>query len=156
MKNKFCDLTEKQISALKVPVDMQGLLFSPFQHNERNGYVWVPTEVFKEFTDVVTEHAQALSSKTSGFVVMEIFHDGGPDPFVCSAQGNICLEQLAAAQKDFRENLPDELERGEGIYTFSFYYDKGQYDDMGRCEIEPGWGFDFVSHAPFEAEEVTQ
>ncbi|MNG33709.1 hypothetical protein D3C84_1200240 [compost metagenome] len=65
-------------------------------------------------------------------------------------RGRICVEQLEAAQRDFRENLPDELEQGDGIYTFDFFYEKGQYDEFGRCEIAPGWGFDFVSYAAFE------
>lgn len=94
------------------------------------------------------------SFKIRGNVLMEIFHDGGPEPFVCAIHGCICLEQVEAAQKDFRENMPDKLDQGEGIYTFSFYYDSGQFDDYGRCEIAPGWGFDFVSYEAFEAEEV--
>jgi hypothetical protein len=94
------------------------------------------------------------SFKIRGEVLMEIFHDGGTEPFVCAIHGCICLEQVEAAQKDFRENMPDELDRGEGIYTFSFYYDRGQYDGYGRCEIAAGWGFDFVSFKAFEDEEV--
>jgi|GEM_PF-1081656 len=92
------------------------------------------------------------SFKIRGEVLMEILHDGGPEPFVCAVHGCICLEQLEAAQTDFRENMPDELDRGEGIYTFSFYYDRGQYDEYGRCEIASGWGFDFVSYQEFELE----
>lgn len=95
------------------------------------------------------------SFKIRGEVLMEIFHDGGPEPFVCAIHGCICLEQVEAAQKDFRENMPDELDRGEGIYTFSFYYDRGQYDGYGRCEIAAGWGFDFVSFKAFEDQEVS-
>lgn len=94
------------------------------------------------------------SFKIRGPVLMEIFHDGGPEPFVCAIHGCICLEQVEAAQTDFRENMPDELDQGEGIYTFSFYYDNGQYDGYGRCEIAAGWGFDFVSYKAFEDEEV--
>lgn len=109
--------------------------------------------------DMTTAAAQGFrdgveSFKIRGNVLMEIFHDGGPEPFVCAIHGCICLEQVEAAQTDFRENMPDELDQGEGIYTFSFYYDNGQYDGYGRCEIAAGWGFDFVSYKAFEADEV--
>lgn len=93
----------------------------------------------------------AFSADGKRNVLAEVFFQKGDEPFICAVRGRICVEQLEAAQRDFRENLPDELEQGDGIYTFDFFYEKGQYDDMGRCEIAPGWGFDFVSYAAFEA-----
>jgi ribosomal protein L37AE/L43A len=93
----------------------------------------------------------AFSEDGKRNVLAEVFFQKGDDPFICAVRGRICVEQLEAAQRDFRENLPDELEQGDGIYTFDFFYEKGQYDDFGRCEIAPGWGFDFVSYAAFEA-----
>jgi hypothetical protein len=83
-------------------------------------------------------------------VLAEVFFQQGDEPFICAVRGRICVEQLEAAQHDFRENLPDVLEQGDGIYTFDFFYEKGEYDEWGRCEIAPGWGFDFVSFAAFE------
>lgn len=93
----------------------------------------------------------AFSEDGKRNVLAEVFFQQGDDPFICAVRGRICVEQLEAAQRDFRENLPDELEQGDGIYTFDFVYEKGQYDEFGRCEIAPGWGFDFVSFAAFEA-----
>lgn len=87
-------------------------------------------------------------------VRMDVFYMLGDDPFICAINGRICLEQIEEAQKDFNENIPDELEQGDGIYTFDFFYEKGQYDEYGRCEIAPGWGFDFVSYDPFDHEEI--
>lgn len=95
----------------------------------------------------------AFSADGKRNVLAEVFFQKGDDPFICAVRGRICVEQLEAAQRDFRENLPDELEQGDGIYTFDFFYEEGQYDDWGRCEIAPGWGFDFVSYAPFEADD---
>lgn len=96
----------------------------------------------------------AFSADGMRNVLAEVFFQQGDDTFICAVRGRICVEQLEAAQRDFRENLPDELEKGDGIYTFDFFYEKGQYDEWGRCEIAPGWGFDFVSYKAFEAEEV--
>jgi hypothetical protein len=96
---------------------------------------------------------KAFSEYGNRSVLAEVFFQQGDEPFICAVRGRICVEQLEAAQRDFRENLPDELERGDGIYTFDFYYEKGQYDEWGRCEIAPGWGFDFVSYAAFEADD---
>jgi hypothetical protein len=93
----------------------------------------------------------AFSEDGKRNVLAEVFFQKGDDPFICAVRGRICVEQLEAAQRDFRENLPDELEQGDGIYTFDFFFEKGQYDEFGRCEIAPGWGFDFVSYAAFEA-----
>jgi predicted RNA-binding Zn-ribbon protein involved in translation (DUF1610 family) len=93
----------------------------------------------------------AFSADGNRNVLAEVFFQKGDDPFICAVRGRVCVEQLEAAQRDFRENLPDVLEQGDGIYTFDFFYEKGQYDDWGRCEIAPGWGFDFVSFAAFEA-----
>ncbi|MBU0792076.1 MAG: hypothetical protein KKC55_16635 [Gammaproteobacteria bacterium] len=93
----------------------------------------------------------AFSEDGKRNVLAEVFFQKGDDPFICAVRGRICVEQLEVAQRDFRENLPDELEQGDGIYTFDFFYEEGQYDELGRCEIAPGWGFDFVSYAEFEA-----
>ena len=95
----------------------------------------------------------AFSEDGKRNVLAEVFFQQGDDPFICAVRGRICVEQLEAAQRDFRENLPDELEQGDGIYTFDFFYEEGQYDEWGRCEIAPGWGFDFVSYAAFEDAE---
>lgn len=62
MKNDFCDLSNKEIRALKVTVNVSGLLLSPFQFNEQNGYILVPKETFKEMTDIITAYAQAVDS----------------------------------------------------------------------------------------------
>lgn len=63
MKNDFCDLPQQAIQALKVPDTVKGLLLSPFQWNEKNGYIMVPVDSFKDMTDAVTAHALALDAK---------------------------------------------------------------------------------------------
>lgn len=93
----------------------------------------------------------AFSEDGKRNVLAEVFFQQGDEPFICAVRGRICVEQLEAAQRDFRENLPKELEQGDGIYTFDFYFEEGQYGEYGMCEIAPGWGFDFVSYAAFEA-----
>lgn len=57
MKNEFCDLPQGEIFALEVSEDLKGLLLSPFQFNQHNGSVIVPTETFKEMIDVITEYS---------------------------------------------------------------------------------------------------
>ncbi|MDU8350930.1 hypothetical protein RYA05_03360 [Pseudomonas syringae pv. actinidiae] len=57
MKNDFCDLPQAEIFALDVPIDLKGLLLSPFQFNQQHGSVIVPTETFKEMIDVITEYS---------------------------------------------------------------------------------------------------
>lgn len=57
MKNNFCDLPQKQIQNLNIPVEIKGLLLSPFQFNDDGKWVRVPRETFKEFVDVVTAYA---------------------------------------------------------------------------------------------------
>lgn len=67
-KNKFCNLSHKEIRALQIPDPVKGLLLSPFHLNERNGYIMVPTEVFREMIDLITmyvqDHAQEVTLKT--------------------------------------------------------------------------------------------
>lgn len=63
MKNDFCDLPQQAIQALKVPDTVKGLLLSPFQWNEQNGYIMVPTDAFKDMTDAVTAHALELDAR---------------------------------------------------------------------------------------------
>lgn len=87
-----------------------------------------------------------------GNFIAEVFYLQGDEPFICSVIGRVCAEQLALAQKDFNENQPDVLDRGTGVYKFDFFYESGQYDGYGRCEIAPGWGFDFISFEKLEEE----
>lgn len=62
MKNSYCALSNKEISAL--PKRFQGFLLSPFQFNLCDGMVAVPEDTFKEMIDIITEYAaQAVSQK---------------------------------------------------------------------------------------------
>lgn len=64
MKNFYCQLPEKEITKLKIPDSLRGLLLSPFQFNlQSNGYVMVPEEAFKEMVEAVTAYAKILSEK---------------------------------------------------------------------------------------------
>ncbi|WP_449124747.1 hypothetical protein [Pseudomonas viridiflava] len=59
-KNDFCDMPHKDIRALKIPDTVMGFLLSPFHLNERDGYILVPKEAFKEMISLITAHAQAI------------------------------------------------------------------------------------------------
>lgn len=63
MKNDFCSLSQQAIQALKVSDNVKGLLLSPFQWNEQNGYIMVPLDAFKDMTDAITAHALELDAK---------------------------------------------------------------------------------------------
>lgn len=39
-----------------------------------------------------------------------------------------------------------------GKYKISATYDRGDYDDLGRCEVEPYWVFDIQSFEPMPEE----
>lgn len=59
----FCDLPHKEIRALQIPDTVAGFLLSPFHLNERDGYILVPKEAFKEMIDPITAHAQAIHAE---------------------------------------------------------------------------------------------
>lgn len=61
--NEFCDLSHKEIRALQIPDTVAGFLLSPFHLNERDGYILVPTEAFKEMIDLITAHAQVIHAE---------------------------------------------------------------------------------------------
>jgi hypothetical protein len=66
MKNDFCDMTQDEIQGLNVPNRMKGLLLSGFQHNrDGRGYVMVPEDTFKEFTDCTAGYLKMLSDRNS-------------------------------------------------------------------------------------------
>lgn len=147
-------LTKKdwEIIGLKATVAQQAQMIEHLRGG-LTGYTAV--DMTTAAADGFRDGLAAFSADGKRNVLAEVFFQQGDDPFISAVRGRICVEQLEAAQRDFRENLPDELEQGDGIYTFDFYYEKGQYDEWGRCEIAPGWGFDFVSYKAFEAEEAT-
>ena len=64
MKNNFCRLIEPELKKLDadVPLDLMGMLWSPFHMTERNGYIHVPVESFQEITNFLTDHALHLSA----------------------------------------------------------------------------------------------
>ena len=66
MKNDFCDLPQDEIHKLKIPMEMRGLLLSPFQFNDDGKWVSVPRETFKQFVDVVAAHAIMISANDQG------------------------------------------------------------------------------------------
>lgn len=63
MKNDYCSLPQQAIQDLKVSDDVKGVLLSPFQWNERNGYIMVPLDTFKDMTDAITAYALELDAK---------------------------------------------------------------------------------------------
>ncbi|HBP1342002.1 TPA: hypothetical protein L5T32_004346 [Pseudomonas aeruginosa] len=64
MKNDFCDLPQGEIHALQIPDTVKGFLLSPFQFSQQNGFVYVPTEAFKEMIDLITAHAKVMDART--------------------------------------------------------------------------------------------
>lgn len=64
MRNNFCRLVEPELKKLDadVPLDLMGMLWSPFHMTERNGYIHVPVESFQEITNFLTDHALHLAA----------------------------------------------------------------------------------------------
>jgi hypothetical protein len=64
MRNNFCRLIEPELKKLDadVPLDLMGMLWSPFHMTERNGYIHVPVESFQETTNFLTDHALHLAA----------------------------------------------------------------------------------------------
>lgn len=64
MRNNFCRLIEPELKKLDadVPLDLMGMLWSPFHMAERNGYIHVPVESFQEITNFLTDHALHLAA----------------------------------------------------------------------------------------------
>lgn len=48
---------------MQIPDTVAGFLLSPFHLNERDGYILVPKEAFKEMIDLITAHAQAIHAE---------------------------------------------------------------------------------------------
>ena len=64
MKNEFCELSKAEIRSL--PERYQGFFFSPFHLNQRDGYVLVPTDAFKDMIVLLAEAAQAAKAAEAG------------------------------------------------------------------------------------------
>jgi len=73
MKNDFCDLDETILREMEIPPLAIGLLTSPFQHNVEGGWVSIPLDTFKQFTDCVTAYVVAANPGQNAEV-----SDGGP------------------------------------------------------------------------------
>lgn len=62
MKNNFCEIPEHELNQMEIPTNAIGLLTSPFHLNKNGLFIMVPTETFKQFTDVVTAYVVEKNS----------------------------------------------------------------------------------------------
>ena len=66
MKNNYCPLSQQEIKELNIPPSLRGLLLSPFHMNDTGtGYIKVPLDSFKDFTEATTLYAQSISEKNN-------------------------------------------------------------------------------------------
>lgn len=71
-------------------------------------------------------------------LVVKVWNAGDDDdPFICAVNGEVTIDALAEIEEELKGE--HEFSSGPGEYTYEAAYDDGQYDDMGRCEIAPGW-----------------
>lgn len=80
-------------------------------------------------------------------VTIEVFWLGEGDVLMITAvNGRVSIEGLQLMEKDLADNEGEYLTKGPGTYLFEADHDSGQYDEYGRCEFPPGWGFNFIEH----------
>lgn len=80
-------------------------------------------------------------------VTIEVLWLGEGDVLMITAvNGRTSIDGLQQIEKDLTDNEGEYLTKGPGIYLFEADHDSGQYDECGRCEISPGWGFNLIEH----------
>ena len=80
-------------------------------------------------------------------VTIEVLWLGEGDVLMITAvNGRVSIDGLQLMEKDLAENEGEYLIRGPGNYLFEADHDSGQYDEYGRCEFPPGWGFNLIEH----------
>lgn len=68
----------------------------------------------------------------------------GDPPFITHINGNFCLHVLESIEKQESDDT-ERYDKGEGDYTFSARFCRGQYDECGREELAPYWDLEFIS-----------
>jgi hypothetical protein len=77
-------------------------------------------------------------------LIIKVFNGGDDDDaYIFAVNGEIVVDKLAEIEDELKGE--HEFSSGPGEYTYEAVYDDGQYDDMGRCEISPGWELTEVS-----------
>lgn len=78
-------------------------------------------------------------------LLVKVFLPGeGDDPFIFAVNGHVSIDGLAGIEEELTGG-DHEFSNGPGDYTYVACYDDGQYDEMGRCELRPGWELTLVS-----------
>lgn len=72
------------------------------------------------------------------------------DPFICEVNGKCNIDALEEIEKDINECHDDMDEAGN--YTFECTWFPGQYDELGRCELAPGWELNQIKFEPMECD----
>lgn len=87
------------------------------------------------------------SIRQDNTVTIEVLWLGEGDVLMITAvNGQVSIEGLQQMEKDLVENEDESLTKGPGTYLFEADHDSGQYDEYGRCEFPPGWGFNLIEH----------
>lgn len=75
------------------------------------------------------------------------------EPFICGVDGGVTLDELKAIEKEFIDNHQDNGCHQDGNYRIKCSWYSGQYDEMGRCELSPGWELDLIGFEPLPVGE---
>lgn len=91
--------------------------------------------------------------RARGDLVIKVFFQKGDDPFICAVNGAVTVDDLAKIEEELTSE-DHEFEKGDGDYVFGSTYYSGQFDDLGRCEIAPGWELAEISFEPVKHDEA--
>lgn len=83
-----------------------------------------------------------------GNLQVTVFICADVEPFICAVNGKCTIDALEEIEKDINECHDDMVE--DGNYTFQCAWFPGQYDELGRCELAPGWELDQIKFEPME------
>ena len=82
-------------------------------------------------------------------IQLEVLYMGKGDVYVYFIQGCATLDDLQEIETQLQQDADEyELFADHGEYKISATYDRGDYDEYGRCKVAPYWVFDIQSFEP--------
>jgi hypothetical protein len=84
----------------------------------------------------------------SGKLQVTVFFQKGDGVFICAVNGQCTIDGLQEIENDINDCHEDMVESGN--YTFACDWFPGQYDELGRCELAPGWELDQIKFEPIK------
>ncbi|NIH21831.1 hypothetical protein [Providencia heimbachae] len=86
-------------------------------------------------------------------IQLEVLYMGKDEVYVCFIEGPATIDELQKIETQLQADAEEyEILTEHGKYKISATYDRGDYDDLGRCEVEPYWVFDIQSFEPMPEE----